>query len=103
MRCARLAPASTQLHEPLPNPFNPATLLRFDLARAGRAAVRLYDARGRWVADVMTEQHLEPGSHEARWTGIDHRGRAVASGVYFARLTLDERAVGPVRRLVLLK
>lgn len=85
-----------------PNPFNPATRLRFDLEGAGPRPVslRIFDVRGRLVRRLL-ESPLAEGRHDVPWTGTDDRGAMVASGVYVVRLQapgVDERG-----RLVLLR
>jgi hypothetical protein len=93
----------TRLYPAAPNPFNPSTVLRFDLARAGRAVLALYDVRGRGVAELLGGERLPAGAHQVAWTGIDASGRPVASGVYYLRLSLDGKPAGEAQRLVLLK
>jgi hypothetical protein len=68
-----------------PNPFSSATVLRFDLPRPAAVRLRIYDVAGRAVR-TLVDRPVEPGRHEVRWEGRDDRGRAVAGGVYFARL-----------------
>lgn len=93
---ARLLPAS-------PNPFNPATELRFELPAGGRAALALYDARGRRVRTLVEESELPAGQFTVRWDGRDQGGSSVASGVYFARLHVDGQAAGEPQRLALVR
>jgi subtilisin family serine protease len=83
-----------------PNPFNPRTRLRFELATAGPAVLRLYDTRGRLVRRLVQEP-LPAGRHEVPWDGRDDAGRACAAGLYLARL----EAGGAVQtgRLVLVR
>jgi photosystem II stability/assembly factor-like uncharacterized protein len=69
-----------------PNPFNPATTLRFRTGAAGAARLTVYDARGRQVR-MLVNQQLPAGEHAARWDGRDDAGRTVAAGVYLARVT----------------
>ena len=45
---------------------------------------------------------MTPGLYQEVWKGVDDRGDALPSGVYFARLTVAGKAV-PVRKVVLLK
>ena len=68
-----------------PNPFNPQTTVRFELAAAGRARVGVYDITGRFVRGLV-EDDFEAGSHESTWDGRDGQGRPVAAGTYLARL-----------------
>jgi hypothetical protein len=79
-------PTRTALYPCYPNPFNPATLIRYDIAHRGPVAVAIYDVRGALVK-VLTEGHREPGRYEITWNGEDQGNNRVASGVYFCRLT----------------
>jgi FlgD Ig-like domain len=80
------APAVFRLSlDAVPNPFNPSTMLHYDLPRAGKVRLDIYDVRGARVRTLVKEEQ-GVGSHRVRWTGIDDRGNAVASGVYLLRL-----------------
>jgi flagellar hook assembly protein FlgD len=46
--------------------------------------VAVYDLRGRRVRSLIRGS-LRGGDHDVTWNGRDEGGRAVASGVYFAR------------------
>ena len=56
------------------------------MAAAGRVQLALYDARGRLVVELASE-NLPAGRHEVPWYGRDRAGRGVASGTYYCRLT----------------
>ncbi len=64
-----------------PNPFNPATTLRFVLDAAGPARVEVFDVAGRRVA-TLCDEVLAAGPHALAW-----RPQDLASGLYLARLT----------------
>ncbi len=83
-----------------PNPFNPRTTLHFTLAQAGPVRLTIHDLTGRKVA-VLVDGDLPAGGHAAPWNGRDAGGRAVASGVYLARLVTAEGAL--TARLTLLR
>ncbi len=68
-----------------PNPFNPATEVRFALAKDGPATLTIHDARGRLVTTLIAAP-LPAGEHAVPWDGRDAGGRPVAAGAYFARL-----------------
>ncbi len=78
------------LHANVPNPFNPRTVLSYEVPQGPDAQVRLsvYDAAGRLVVTLL-DSRMSAGSHEATWLGQNEAGKAVASGVYFARLEVD--------------
>jgi autotransporter-associated beta strand protein len=94
------APTVSLLRAASPNPSSRRTLLGYDLARAGRIHLRIFDVRGRAVATVVDGEPREPGRYDAWWAGQDDDGRPVPAGIYFARLALEGREVGPVRRVV---
>jgi len=83
-----------------PNPFNPTTTIKLDLARSGPVRVRMYDVRGRQVRELVDER-LTAGRHELAWDGVDDRGRAVSSGVYFCEVQAGEATL--VEKLTMVK
>jgi beta-glucanase (GH16 family) len=82
------APAS-RTHEALqqnvPNPFNPRTLITFEMIEGGFADLGVYDVAGRWVRSLVREQRAA-GPHSVEWDGRDSRGLPAASGVYYCSL-----------------
>ena len=72
----------------VPNPFNPRTVLHFELPAPGDVRLRILDARGR-VIDRIEPGPLPAGQHGLPWTGVDAQGNAVASGVYRVVLEAD--------------
>ena len=82
-------PAAFGLLPNEPNPYNPATTLRFTLpVDCRRVDLAIFDVTGRRVATLI-DGPLGAGQHEASWRGMDARGGSVASGVYSARLVAD--------------
>jgi len=68
-----------------PNPFNPATVIPFEIASPGKVTIRIYDISGREITTLM-DGTLPEGKHRVLWNGRDNRGRSVASGVYFLKM-----------------
>ena len=87
-----------------PNPFNPSTTLQFSLREAAHIELSVYDLHGREVANIAGGEWA-PGFHSATWNGIDDKGQSVASGVYFARLSIQGKSNSEiiVQRMMLLK
>lgn len=88
------------LFQNFPNPFSPETQIGFDLPSAGRAEIRIYDARGRLVRTLVNENR-PAGRQSVKWDGRDASGREVASGVYF--YSLSAPGVDENRRMILVK
>ena len=68
-----------------PNPFSPATTIRFDLSRAGHVSLRIFDVAGRQVR-LLTDRMLGAGAQHEVWNGRNDSGQLLPSGIYFARL-----------------
>jgi hypothetical protein len=86
--------------ENTPNPFNPSTMIHFELSRPANAVLAVFDAAGAHVA-TLQQGNLPAGTHNVRWDGTGASGERVGSGVYFCRLEAGGDVV--TRKLVLLK
>ncbi len=75
-----------RLQQNFPNPFNPTATIRFEIARPQHVRLNIYDIRGRLVRTLVDELR-QANSYEVVWDGTNNRGGAVASGVYFYRMT----------------
>jgi hypothetical protein len=74
-------PLALVLHGAAPNPFNPATAIRFELPRADHVRVSVFTVDGRRVT-TLADRGFAAGSHAVSWRGEDHSGRAMGSGTY---------------------
>ncbi len=83
-----------------PNPFNPATVIAFALAKSQHVELAVYDVRGSLVR-VLVDAELPQGVHRIVWDGSDRSGAPAASGVYFYRLATPVTA--ETGKMVLLK
>jgi hypothetical protein len=80
------APAASYLAQNFPNPFNPTTRIAFGLSASGHVSLRIYDSAGRLVRALVNDER-RAGRYEESWDGRASGGRAVASGIYFYKLT----------------
>ncbi len=83
-----------------PNPFNPATTIKFALERSGAVRLEIFNVLGQHVT-TLADGRYEAGQHEVVWDGTDARGHEVASGVYFSRLSGEGR--NSTHKMMLLK
>lgn len=91
-------PGSFMLHQNFPNPFNPVTKIKIEVAQLeNNAKVKLiiFDALGKEVK-ILVDEHLQPGVYE-----VDFDGNSLTSGVYFCRFFAGDFT--SVRKMVLLK
>jgi hypothetical protein len=84
-----------------PNPFNPSTSVSYAVPRAGPVDLAVFDASGRLVRTLIEAVSHDAGRHSVPWDGRDENGMEVATGVYFARLTVDSQSA--LGKMVLLK
>ena len=92
------APLVLRLEPAYPNPFRAETRLTFTVPGDGRAALSIYDVRGRRVAKLLDED-MPPGGRSLSWNGTDVSGHAMASGTYFAKLSAGGKS--QVRKVLL--
>jgi len=78
------------LSQNFPNPFNPSTVVKFELPTKNEVLLEIYDLMGQKIATLLKNEEKESGSHVVMWDGKDQQGRNAPSGVYFYRLRLDE-------------
>jgi hypothetical protein len=99
---ARLAeiPSRTALQQNFPNPFNPTTVIRYDIAHNSHVKIAVFDVSGRLVRTLVNEPR-NAGGHEIVWNGLNERGQLVATGIYFYRLTTGSFV--QTRKMVMLK
>lgn len=78
-------PTAYTLEGAYPNPFNPATTIKFATPLNGMVDLKIYDLAGRHVRTLVHGEKTA-GYHSVMWDGTDHKGRGVASGAYYYRL-----------------
>ncbi|UCE04736.1 MAG: T9SS type A sorting domain-containing protein, partial [bacterium] len=81
-------PEKMTLEQNYPNPFGPATSIRYHIPTAGHATVKIYNSIGQLVRTIE-DKELAPGTYEAMWDGSNKSGIKVPTGIYFYTLTLD--------------
>ena len=93
-------PAHFALHANAPNPFNPETVIRYELPREAPVQLFIYNALGQRIR-TLVHGIGQAGAHQVTWDGRDGRGTSVAGGMYFYRLTSPDFQA--TRKMVLLK
>ena len=68
-----------------PNPFNPRTVITYQVAKKQQVSLNIYDARGRLVRRLL-EEPREAGRYRIGWDGCDDSSSPLPSGVYCCRL-----------------
>jgi hypothetical protein len=86
------SPPAVRLAGARPSPFAASTSIGYELPVAGHVRLAIYDITGRQVR-VLIDATQEASAHAVTWDGTDAAGRAVARGVYLARLEAAGQAV----------
>ncbi len=88
-------PAEASLEQNWPNPFNPATQIRYQLPDGSPVSLKVYDLLGREVA-TLVHGYQQPGNHN-----VTFQASGFASGVYFYRLAAGGKTW--TKKMILLK
>lgn len=91
-----IVPAQFFLEQNYPNPFNPSTAIKFGITEGTNVDLRIYDALGREVAVLVSNEFLSAGSYNVKFSAAN-----LASGIYIYRLTAGANSVS--RKMQLLK
>ncbi len=71
-----------------PNPFNPTTTISFELTKAERVKVSIYNIKGQKIT-TLRDQVFPKGQQAILWNGKDDQQKSVSSGLYFIRLETE--------------
>ncbi len=93
-------PETYSLSQNYPNPFNANTRIEFALREPGNVRLDIFNILGQKVATPVNE-YLTAGLKRVDWDGTDETGQAVASGMYFYRLSAGNFT--EMKKMVLMK
>jgi hypothetical protein len=90
----------SQILSGFPNPFNPETVIKYEIANRERITLKIYSLLGQEIVELIDDV-VEPGQYRAIWDGRDAQNNRVGSGVYLA--TLRGSKFRSILKLVLLR
>ncbi|MCW8848775.1 MAG: T9SS type A sorting domain-containing protein [Melioribacteraceae bacterium] len=82
-----------------PNPFNPSTIIYYELPKAENIEIKIYDILGREVITLYNGFH-KAGTYTLNWDGRNDWNSSVSAGIYFCRLKTKDQF--KVNKMVLL-
>ncbi|MCU0372518.1 MAG: T9SS type A sorting domain-containing protein, partial [Ignavibacteria bacterium] len=92
-------PKTFELYQNYPNPFNPTTKISFDLPKDAKVKLVIYDILGREMKTLINNEFRTAGKYTTEFNGSQ-----LASGVYFARILVnDGKDFIAVKKMVLIK
>lgn len=95
-----LVPMEFKLHQNYPNPFNASTTVQFSLPKRMRAEVNIYNILGQKVK-TLVDGELRGGMHKMIWDGTNDHGHLLSTGIYFVRITGQNKTA--VKKALLIK
>ena len=97
---AESLPDSYALSVNYPNPFNPQTVIKYQLPKTSQVRLTIYNSSGQVVKTIVDEAK-QAGFYWVIWDGWDDAGKKVASGVYLYELRAGDFA--KVRKMALIR
>lgn len=88
-------PSEYKLYSNQPNPFNPNTVIRFDIPASGYVSLKVFDVSGEEVETLINEK-MNPGKYQ-----VSFDGSSFPSGVYFYQLLTDNYS--GTKKMILVK
>ena len=81
----RARPTAFALGPNYPNPFNPSTIIPYQLPQSAPVRLEVFNLLGQRLA-TLVDGERPAGFHTATWQATDASGRAVGAGVYIYRM-----------------
>ena len=95
-----LLPNNYALYQNHPNPFNPITSFRYNLALDGLVKIIIYDLKGR-VVKTLVDDYQTAGFKSVQWNATNDRNEPVSAGLY--PYTLQIKDFIESKKMILLK
>lgn len=89
---------SYSLSQNFPNPFNPATVIRYSVAKESMVNIKVFDVLGREVATLVNSRKIA-GNYQVEFDARDYNN--LSSGLYFYRIQAD--GFTDLKRMMLVK
>ena len=83
-----------------PNPFNPITMIRYDLPEVTNVKISIYDMMGKKVK-TLVNTNQNSGYKFVIWNGTNDNGEMVSVGMYFYYIKTN--TFSQTRKMILLK
>ncbi|MDB4698746.1 T9SS type A sorting domain-containing protein [Candidatus Latescibacteria bacterium] len=94
-------PEAFALANNYPNPFNPATTIKYALPEASNVTLEIYNVVGQVVRTLVAD-HQNAGRYVVQWDATNEGGHSLSSGIYFYRLQAGGEFL-EVKKMLLLK
>ena len=82
-------PGEFALQGNYPNPFNPSTTIKYEIATDSQVSLVIYDVKGE-IIQTLVSGRQSAGWYDISWNGQTSDGYTVSTGIYFARLVAGD-------------
>jgi hypothetical protein len=89
-----------KIYQPYPNPFNPVTNIRYDLAEDAQVNITIYDMMGRKVSTLISSRQTA-GYKTVQWNATNDTGEPLSAGLYLYMIEAGQ--IRQMKKMVLLK
>jgi len=89
-----------KLYQNKPNPFNPSTVIKYELFSETEVDLSVFNAKGQMIK-TLVKTVQKPGIYTLNWNGTDNDNLSLPSGLYFYRLKTGNYS--QLKKLLLLK
>jgi len=93
-------PKEFDLFQNYPNPFNPTTTIRYQVPKAVKVKLEIFNIMGQSVR-TLVDDNKEPGYHLVLWDGLTSAGSPASTGVYYYRISAGDFVMS--KKMALLK
>ena len=95
-KISNIIPDNFELFNAYPNPFNPSTTIKFNLAKSGNVNLKIYNIQGQLVKTLLDNKDLNKGQYKFN-VNMDN----YSSSIYFYQLQQDGRTI--TKKMILMK
>jgi|CZKP01.1.fsa_nt_gi hypothetical protein len=88
-------PTQYKLNQNFPNPFNPSTIISYDIPKSGIVSLKIFNVLGQLVR-TLVNQTQTAGTHQ-----VTFNASSLSTGVYFYSLSVDNFT--QVKKMMLIK
>ena len=81
IKVSRNIPKVFKVEPNYPNPFNPETVIKYQIPKSSQVVITVYNLKGQEVR-ILEESFKEPGFYQTNWNGKNNQGKSVSSGEY---------------------
>ena len=90
--------ADFKLHQNNPNPFNPSTIITYELKSPSFVHLKVYTLTGQMVADLVNEQQ-SAGNYSVEFNALNYP--EISTGIYFYKL--ETQYSSDIKKMILAK